>query len=101
MSESQILLFEVEDAVAILRLNRPDQGNSLTPELLIALEEAWHRFEGDASLRVAIVTGIGERHFCTGASVDTLEVGKGTLHNRSNAAVNRFTPRMCGVTKPV
>jgi enoyl-CoA hydratase/carnithine racemase len=94
-------LFQVDAGIALLTLNRPAQGNALTPELLIALEQAWHQIEHDVAIRVAILTGAGERHFCTGAAVGTLAVGTGTLHNRPNTAVNRFSPRMCRVTKPV
>lgn len=101
MDGSSGLLFEVEDGVALLTLNRPDQGNSLTPEMIVALEEAWMRVEQDIAIRVAIITGAGERHFCTGAAVAKLKVGMGTLQYRPNAAVNRFTPRMCHVSKPV
>lgn len=97
----QSLLFELDGAVAILTLNRPAEGNAMTPEMLVGLEEAWARIEADAEIRVAIITGAGERHFCTGASVSKLEVGVGTLQNKPNAAVNRFSPRMCHVSKPV
>lgn len=101
MDDPSPLLFELEDGVAVLTLNRPGQGNSLTPEMLVDLEAAWARIEDEPEIRVAIVTGAGERHFCTGAAVGALKVGMGTLHNRPNAAVNRFTSRMCHVTKPV
>lgn len=101
MDESSALLIEVDDGIATLTLNRPWEGNALTPALLAALEQAWDRVESDDSIRVAIFTGSGERHFCTGASVGALQVGQGTLHNQPNAAVNRFSPRMCRVTKPV
>jgi enoyl-CoA hydratase/carnithine racemase len=101
MDDSSPLLFAVDDGIATLTLNRPAQGNSLTPDLLIALEAAWARIDREEAIRVAILTGAGERHFCTGAAVDTLAVGTGTLHNKPNAAVNRFTPRMCHVSKPV
>ena len=101
MEESASLLFEVENGVATLTLNRPAEGNSLTPALLVALEAAWSRVEHDEAIRVAVMTGAGERHFCTGAAVGVLQIGMGSLHNRPNAAVNRFTSRMCHVTKPV
>lgn len=101
MEEPSSLLFEVETGVATLTLNRPAEGNSLTPDLLVALEAAWSRIEQDPAIRVAIITGAGERHFCTGAAVGVLQIGMGSLHNRPNAAVNRFTSRMCHVTKPV
>jgi E-phenylitaconyl-CoA hydratase len=101
MNDQSPLLFELEDSIAVLTLNRPAEGNSLTPELLVALEEAWNRVESDTTIRVALITGAGERHFCTGAAVGVLKVGMGTLHNQPNAAVNRFSPRMAHVTKPV
>jgi len=95
------LLFDIEQGVAILTLNRPGKGNSLTPELLLALEEGWRRVETDSAIVAAIITGAGERHFCTGAAVGELEMGKGGLQNQTHAAANRFSPRMCHVTKPV
>jgi enoyl-CoA hydratase/carnithine racemase len=95
------LLFALEDGIATLTLNRPAQGNSITPDMMIALEEAWKRVETDSAIRVAIVTGAGERHFCTGAATDALKVGTGGLNNVPYAAANRFSPRMCAVTKPV
>ena len=95
------LLFEIEGSVAVVTLNRPEQGNALTPEMLVALEAAWQRIEHDRDIRVAIVTGAGERHFCTGASVGMLKVGTGGLQNQTYAAANRFSPRMCHMTKPV
>lgn len=101
MDESTALLFDVDEGIATLTLNRPQEGNALTPALLVALEDAWNRVERDDSIRVAIITGAGERHFCTGASVAALEVGKGSLHNKPHALVNRFSSRMCHVTKPV
>lgn len=97
----QSLLFELDGAVATLTLNRPAEGNAMTPEMLVALEESWAKLEEDARIRVAIITGAGERHFCTGASVSKLEMGQGTLHNKPNAAVNRFSPRMVKFSKPV
>jgi enoyl-CoA hydratase/carnithine racemase len=101
VSPASPLLVEVTQGLAVLTLNRPDKGNSLTPELLLALEEAWHRVDSDSSIRAAIITGAGERHFCTGAAVGDLEMGKGGLQNQPYAAVNRFSPRMCQVSKPV
>ena len=95
------LRFEVEDNVATLVLNRPERGNALCPSMLLALEEAWHRVEGDPGIRVAIITGTGDRHFCTGADVASLKVGLGGLQNQPYAVANRFSPRMCHVSKPV
>ncbi|HEX7759166.1 MAG TPA: enoyl-CoA hydratase/isomerase family protein [Caulobacteraceae bacterium] len=95
------LLFDVDGAIAILTLNRPERGNSLNPDLLLALEAAWERVESDPALRVAIITGAGGKHFCTGAEVQTLQLGVGGLQNQSYERANRFSPRMAKVSKPV
>lgn len=95
------LTFEIEGEIAVVTLNRPAQGNSINPDMILALEAAWTRAEADPVIRVVIITGAGERHFCTGAAVEKLEMGEGTLVNLPNAVANRFSPRMWGVSKPV
>jgi enoyl-CoA hydratase/carnithine racemase len=61
--------FEVQATdphVAVVTIDRPDQANSLDPECLIGLANAWKRINEDASIRVAILTGAGDRVFCSG-----------------------------------
>ena len=95
------LLFSVEEGIATLTMNRPDRGNSLNPAMLVALEKAWARVNTEPEIRVAIITGAGERHFCTGADVSALKVGVGGLQQQPYALANRFSPRMVHVAKPV
>ena len=99
--EAEPLLFDLAGGVATLTLNRPQEGNAMAPDMLVALEAAWTRVNDDPDIRVVLLTGAGERHFCTGASVAQLEVGKGSLNNVSQARANRFTPQQKHVTKPV
>jgi acetyl-CoA C-acetyltransferase len=47
-------------------LNRPEQMNALHSAVHFALHEIWDDYEGDADLWVAIITGAGERAFCSG-----------------------------------
>jgi enoyl-CoA hydratase/carnithine racemase len=101
MQDCSQLLFEVADGVAMLTLNRPEQGNALTVEMLTALEQAWMRVEAEPYIVVAIITGAGERHFCTGAAVGELAVGVGGLQHQPHRVANRFAPRMSQVSKPV
>ena len=65
------LLFETRDAIATITLNRPEARNALDPETIVELAEAWERFERDAGLRVAIITGTGDA-FCSGADLGRL-----------------------------
>jgi enoyl-CoA hydratase/carnithine racemase len=101
MDNADPLLFDIDDGIAIITLSRPHEGNAMTAAMLDALEQTWLRVENDVSIRVAILTGAGEKHFCTGASVADLKPGSLSLINKPNAMANRFTSRMCGVTKPV
>ncbi len=65
MSEPAVL-YEVAGGIGELTLNRPENRNAMTPDVLAGLAEAVERAKADASLRVLIVTGRG-KSFCAGA----------------------------------
>lgn len=71
-STEPALLVAVDDGIATLTLNRPTKLNSLNPELVCRLADAWDELAADPTIRVAIVTGAGERAFCTGADLGRL-----------------------------
>lgn len=58
-----------EDGVAIITINRPDSRNCLSGEVREGLQRAWEKFENDDSLRIAILTGSGEKAFCAGGDL--------------------------------
>ncbi|TNF17589.1 MAG: crotonase/enoyl-CoA hydratase family protein [Rhodobacteraceae bacterium] len=64
------LLYEIRDAIALITLNRPERHNALTPEMICRLAEAFDRFEADPALRVAVVTGAGQKSFCSGGDLE-------------------------------
>lgn len=66
------LRYEKRDAIAYLTLNRPEKHNAFTPELLCRLVDAWHDYLADDALRVAILTGAGDRAFSAGADLGRL-----------------------------
>ena len=55
-----------QDGIAIITINRPEVMNSLHPPANFELEAAVNAFEADASARVAIFTGAGEKAFSAG-----------------------------------
>ena len=63
------LLFEIRNHIAYMTLNRPQVHNSLNPELIVQLAEAWKRVNEDDDIRVAIVTGAGDKAFSAGADL--------------------------------
>ena len=62
--------------VACIRLARPQQHNSLGSADIRALREALAAIGADAELRVLLLTGAGERSFCSGASLKELASGE-------------------------
>ena len=66
------LQFTIDDGIAVVTLDRPAKLNSLDPELVCRLADAWDAIAADPGVRVAIVTGAGERAFCTGADLGRL-----------------------------
>ena len=68
MSE-EVLLAKEEEGVATLTLNRPEVMNSFNFALLHALREAIERVRFRRDVRVVIVTGAGEKAFCSGADL--------------------------------
>ncbi|MDR7551333.1 MAG: enoyl-CoA hydratase-related protein [Armatimonadota bacterium] len=66
------LLYEKSDGVARITLNRPEVHNAMDAEVMVRLAEAWQDFAADDRLRVAIITGAGDRAFSAGADLRTL-----------------------------
>lgn len=64
------VLFDVrDDGIAVITLNRPEARNALGKDIRTGLFAAWDRFERDPALRVAILTGSGEKAFCAGGDL--------------------------------
>lgn len=67
--EQSHLLVERRDGVMTLTMNRPEARNSLSPQMLILMAEAWYEFRDSRDLRVAILTGAGNEDFCAGGDL--------------------------------
>lgn len=64
------ILYSVDDHVATITLNRPDQLNAFTGRMMYELVDAFDRIDADDDVRVVIVTGAG-RGFCAGADLSS------------------------------
>lgn len=60
---------KVAHHVAYVTLNRPEAMNALDPESIGHLTEIWERVRSDGDIRVAVLTGAGEKAFCTGTDM--------------------------------
>ncbi len=56
---------------ALVTIDRPEKANSLDPGMLCDLADAWREIAADEEIRCAVVTGAGERVFCSGMDMGT------------------------------
>lgn len=67
MNLTDEVLYEVVDGgVAIVTIHRPEQRNAINRGVIDGLRKAWAQLESDASVRVGILTGSGDKAFCAG-----------------------------------
>jgi enoyl-CoA hydratase len=75
-----------EGHILWLTLDEPSALNAFDPESMAALARAWERLRDDDALRVAVVTGAGERAFSVGSNLKTFipRLQSGEMDPREN-----------------
>jgi enoyl-CoA hydratase len=66
------LLYEVEDTVALVTVNRPEKLNPLDRDTVKAIGDCFTDIAADGGVKAVIVTGAGERAFVAGADINQL-----------------------------
>ncbi len=66
MPEFQTLLYDEKDGVAWVTLNRPDVHNAFNAQMQRELRDLWHGLRRNDDVRVVVLTGSGDKAFCTG-----------------------------------
>ncbi len=66
---TDLIRTEVADGVARVTIDRTDAGNSLTPEMRDHLADTFDELSATLGVRAVVLSGAGERHFCTGAGL--------------------------------
>ena len=82
------LLETIEDGVAILTLNRPENLNALSEDIRLGLLESLHRLGADDAIGCIVLTGAG-RGFCAGGDVKTM----------ANRSARGFEERAAGIAQ--
>ncbi|WP_246147351.1 enoyl-CoA hydratase/isomerase family protein [Aneurinibacillus danicus] len=79
------ILFEKRGKIAIITLNRPQVMNAFTMDMIDQWAEALDEYRKDDSVHAVVLTGAGERAFCSGvdlAALDAMDASKSI--NRKN-----------------
>ncbi|MDQ1036330.1 2-(1,2-epoxy-1,2-dihydrophenyl)acetyl-CoA isomerase [Streptomyces sp. V3I8] len=104
------VLYEVDDGLATITLNRPEAMNAMNDVTKVALRDAAQAAAADDSVRAVLLTAAGDRAFCVGQDLKehvgsllaTRESGSGegvmsTVQEHYNPIVRALT----GAAKPV
>lgn len=79
----ETLRYEKHERVATLTLDRPDRHNAFNKAMAGELKQAWDAIKQDPDVVCVVVTGAGDRAFCTG--MDVAEVASGEARDTAEA----------------
>ena len=91
----ETLLYDVEDGIATITLNRPDKLNAFTGKMAQELIAAFDATDADDAVGAVIVTGAG-RGFCAGAD---LSAGGATFDYDARGAAAQDEAKVGGVNR--
>src|SRR5256714_4478175 len=92
---------EVTDSIATITINRPERMNAMDAEHYKGLSQAWMRVRDDAAIRVAIITGAGEKSFSAGADLKSFITSPAGLDEMWLTQRDQLLNRGLEVWKPV
>ena len=102
MTDTPLYTLAIEDGVALLTLNRPQAHNAINRALRAQLMERFPRLDADDAVKVIVITGAGDKAFCTGA--DLKERGASSTQemiDERHHQIARWTSTVANVSKPV
>jgi len=95
MFKPRTFLYELQDGVATITLNRPERLNALTFEVYRELTDTFAALRNQSDVRVIVITGTG-RAFCSGGDVHDII---GELFTRDMEGLLEFTRMTCELIK--
>lgn len=96
------ILLEKNEGVATITLNRPDVYNAFNDEMSYELQAALKDVTRDKAVRVVVLTGAGEKAFCSGQDLKAgRNMGKGAFQKSVLKRYNPIVKAMREMPKPV
>jgi E-phenylitaconyl-CoA hydratase len=94
--------FNLDDSgIAVITINRPEKLNAMDDEHYAGLSRAWSRVRDDDSVRVAIITGAGDKSFTTGADIKSVLTKERPWSDVWKTQADQLLNRGLEVWKPV
>ncbi|ALV39894.1 enoyl-CoA hydratase [Pseudarthrobacter sulfonivorans] len=90
-----------DDGIATIVMNRPERMNAFDAEAYKQLSEVWIRVRDDHAIRVAVITGAGEKAFSAGADLKDLVPAPPELHDLWLTQKDQLLNRGLEIWKPV
>lgn len=107
MNDLETVRFDADDGVAKVTLHRPEVHNAFNRTMQDELQAVWRNVAANESIRAVVLTGAGDRAFCTGIDRDEA-MGDGTAEAEAHPAPfalddpgKRLGPKTNDVWKPV
>lgn len=97
----QLLKYEVQEGICTIVLNRPEVYNALSPALIQEITQAVETAAESLEVRVIVITGAGEKAFCSGAD---LKAGVGNAASLGESLRKNYNPMILAIRnapKPV
>ena len=98
--ELKTVLFEVNDHVATITLNRPEVMNSFNQAMLDDFDLLWRTIKTDDDVHVVVLRAAGERAFCTGVDVKEGIDRHPNIWSQTDPG-ERLSPKLNQVWKPL
>ncbi|NBV13280.1 MAG: 2-(1,2-epoxy-1,2-dihydrophenyl)acetyl-CoA isomerase [Sphingobacteriia bacterium] len=96
----QTLLFQIEENICTITLNRPDRFNAFNEEMSKEFMDALKLAEKDVEVRVIIITGAGKA-FCSGQDLKDISGQKRSLADSIERRYNPMIRKVTGIEKPI
>jgi E-phenylitaconyl-CoA hydratase len=91
----------LEGGTAVITINRPEKSNALDADHYQALSQAWERVRDDEGIRVAVITGAGDKVFSAGADLKSWVGRRAALSEMWQTQRGMLLNRGLEVWKPV
>ena len=66
----ETLLYEIDDGIVVITINRPEKLNALNAQVVHELSQAFHQARSDDTVKGVVLTGAGQKSFVAGADIE-------------------------------